>query len=91
MISQHSGRIADIAQNSCRYRVLQKALDCKEEEVCLLTGSELLQVDPATTLVNKHASHVSNKVRVVLYLGKSKMRIDVDSRVDSGIDSGIDF
>ncbi|KAJ7809513.1 hypothetical protein B0H14DRAFT_3880942 [Mycena olivaceomarginata] len=60
----HSGRIADIAQNCCRYRVLQKALDCKEEEVCLLTGSELLQVDPATTLVNKHASHVSNEASI---------------------------
>jgi hypothetical protein len=33
----------------------------------LLAGSELLRVDPATMLVNKHASHVSNKVRVVLY------------------------
>ncbi|KAJ7738697.1 hypothetical protein B0H14DRAFT_2991898 [Mycena olivaceomarginata] len=57
----HGGRIVDLAPNCCGYRVLQKALDCKEEEVCLLTGSELLRVDPATTLVNKHASHVSNK------------------------------
>ncbi|KAJ7693286.1 hypothetical protein B0H14DRAFT_3175309 [Mycena olivaceomarginata] len=32
------------------------------EEVCLLTGLELLRVDPATTLVNKHASDVSNKI-----------------------------
>ncbi|KAJ7791833.1 hypothetical protein B0H14DRAFT_2933994, partial [Mycena olivaceomarginata] len=55
------GRIVDLAPNCCGYCVLQKALDCKEKEVCLLTGSELLRVDPATTLVNKHASHVSNK------------------------------
>ncbi|KAJ7705695.1 hypothetical protein B0H14DRAFT_3027258, partial [Mycena olivaceomarginata] len=56
----HSGRIIDLVPNCCGYRVLQKALDCKEE-VCLLSGSEPLQVDPATTLVNKHPSHVSNK------------------------------
>ncbi|KAJ7751025.1 hypothetical protein B0H14DRAFT_2636110 [Mycena olivaceomarginata] len=56
-----SGRIVDLAPNCCGYRVHQKALDCKEEEVCLLTGSELPRIDPATTLVNKHASHVSNK------------------------------
>ncbi|KAJ7857826.1 hypothetical protein B0H14DRAFT_2750443 [Mycena olivaceomarginata] len=42
----HSGRIVDLALNCCGYRVLQKALDCKEKEVCLLTGSELLRVDP---------------------------------------------
>ncbi|KAJ7711936.1 hypothetical protein B0H14DRAFT_2414461, partial [Mycena olivaceomarginata] len=34
-----------------------KALDC-EEEVCLLMVSELLWAAPATTLVNKHASHM---------------------------------
>ncbi|KAJ7738700.1 hypothetical protein B0H14DRAFT_3515971 [Mycena olivaceomarginata] len=58
----HSGRIVDLAPNCCGYRILQKALDCKKEVVCLLTGSELLRVDPATMLVNKHASHVSNKL-----------------------------
>ncbi|KAJ7791853.1 hypothetical protein B0H14DRAFT_3500030 [Mycena olivaceomarginata] len=55
------GRIVDLAPNCCGYRVHQKALDCKEEEVCLVTGSELPRIDPATTLVNKHVSHVSNK------------------------------
>ncbi|KAJ7699820.1 hypothetical protein B0H14DRAFT_3034955 [Mycena olivaceomarginata] len=55
-MTMHRGHIVDLAPNSCGYRVLQKAVDCKEEE--------LLRVDPAMTLVNKHASHVSNKVRV---------------------------
>jgi hypothetical protein len=51
MTSLHSGRIVDLAPNCCEYSVLQKALDCKEEEVYLLTDSELLR---ATTLVKKH-------------------------------------
>ncbi|KAJ7333977.1 hypothetical protein DFH08DRAFT_965746 [Mycena albidolilacea] len=37
-----------------------KALDC-EEEVCLLIVSELFCAAPATTLVNKQASHMWNK------------------------------
>ncbi|KAJ7836467.1 hypothetical protein B0H14DRAFT_3460687 [Mycena olivaceomarginata] len=51
-VMRTAGRIVDLAPNCCGYPVLQKAPDCKEE---------LLRVDPATTLVNKHASHVSNK------------------------------
>ncbi|KAJ7904929.1 hypothetical protein B0H13DRAFT_2334488 [Mycena leptocephala] len=47
----------DLATNCCGYRVLRRALDC-EEEVCLLIVSELPRGDPATTLVNKHASHM---------------------------------
>jgi hypothetical protein len=61
MISLHSGRIVGLVPNCCGYRVLQRALDC-EEEVCLLIVSELLRGDPATTLVNKHVSHVWSKV-----------------------------
>jgi hypothetical protein len=34
----------------------------------LLIVSVLLRGDPATTLVNKHASHVGSKVRVVFLL-----------------------
>ncbi|KAJ7757312.1 hypothetical protein B0H14DRAFT_3511897 [Mycena olivaceomarginata] len=33
----HSGRIVDLAPNCCGYRVLQKALDCKEEEIAELS------------------------------------------------------
>ncbi|KAJ7814364.1 armadillo-type protein [Mycena leptocephala] len=54
----HSGRSVDHATNCCGYYVLQNALDCEEDEVCLLIVSELLRDYPATTLVNKHASHV---------------------------------
>jgi hypothetical protein len=68
VISLHSGHIVDLATNCCGYSLLQKALDCKEEEVCLLIVSELLRGDPATTLVNKHASHLWSKVRVVFIL-----------------------
>ncbi|KAJ7791155.1 armadillo-type protein [Mycena olivaceomarginata] len=56
------GRIADLPTNCYGYHVLQKALDCKEEEICLLIVSEVLRCDPATTLVNKHASHVLSKI-----------------------------
>jgi hypothetical protein len=68
MISQHSGRVVDLVTNCCGYRVLQRALDCEEEEVCLLIVSELLRGDPATTLVNKNASYVWSKMRVVFSL-----------------------
>jgi hypothetical protein len=68
MISLHSGRIIDLATNCCGFRVLQRALDCEEDEVCLLIVSDLLWGDPATTLVNKHASYVWSKVRVVFIL-----------------------
>jgi hypothetical protein len=68
MISLHSGRIIDLATNCCGYRVLQRTLDYEEEEVCLLIVSELLRGDPATMLVNKHASHVWSKVGVVFIL-----------------------
>ncbi|KAF8157629.1 hypothetical protein K438DRAFT_1986420 [Mycena galopus ATCC 62051] len=60
MIPLHNGRIIDLATNCYGYCVLQKTLDY-EEEVCLLIMSELLRGDPATTLVNKHASHVWSK------------------------------
>ncbi|KAJ7829129.1 hypothetical protein B0H13DRAFT_2679927 [Mycena leptocephala] len=53
------GHIVDLAMNCYGYYVLQKALDCREE-VSLLIVSELPRGDPATTLVNKHASHVWN-------------------------------
>ncbi|KAJ7699792.1 hypothetical protein B0H14DRAFT_3904483 [Mycena olivaceomarginata] len=52
----HSGRIVNLAPNCCGYRVLQKVLDCKEEEVCLLTDTELSwtpPVPPSFTYVNK--------------------------------------
>jgi hypothetical protein len=43
MISLHSGRIVDLATNCYEYHFLQRALDCKEEDVCLLIVSELLR------------------------------------------------
>ena len=49
--------IVELATNCYGCHVLQKALDC-EEDIRLLIVSELLVGDPATTLVNKHASHV---------------------------------
>jgi hypothetical protein len=66
-MSLYSSRAVDLATNCCGYHVLQSALNC-EEEVCLLIMSELLQGDPDTMLVNKHASHVWSKVRVVCIL-----------------------
>jgi hypothetical protein len=60
MNSLHSSRIVDLTTNCYVYYVLQMALDCKEEEDCLLIMSELLQDSPATTLVNKYASYVSH-------------------------------
>ncbi|KAJ6506802.1 hypothetical protein C8R45DRAFT_1176112 [Mycena sanguinolenta] len=56
------GRVVDLATNCYGCHVLQKALDCEEEEVRLLIVSELLMGDPAQTLVNKHASHVWSKI-----------------------------
>ncbi|CAK5271608.1 unnamed protein product [Mycena citricolor] len=56
------GRVVDLATNCYGCHVLQKALDCDEEDVRLLIVSELLLGDPAATLVNKHASHVWSKV-----------------------------
>ncbi|KAJ7897532.1 hypothetical protein B0H13DRAFT_2337868 [Mycena leptocephala] len=64
----HSGRSVDHATNCYGYYVLQKALDCEEDEVCLLIVSELLRGDPAPTLVGKHVSHAWSKVRVVCIL-----------------------
>jgi hypothetical protein len=55
------GRVVELATNCYGCHVLQKALDC-EEDIRLLIVSELLVGDPATTLVNKHASHVWSKV-----------------------------
>ncbi|KAF7354483.1 ARM repeat-containing protein [Mycena venus] len=55
------GRVVDLATNCYGCHVVQKALDC-EEEIRLLIVSELLRDDPATTLVNKHASHVWSKI-----------------------------
>ncbi|KAJ7074601.1 hypothetical protein C8F01DRAFT_1274072 [Mycena amicta] len=55
-------RVVDLATNCYGCHVLQKALDCEEEEVRLLIVSELLMGDPAHTLVNKHASHVWSKI-----------------------------
>ncbi|KAJ7899641.1 hypothetical protein B0H13DRAFT_2234209 [Mycena leptocephala] len=54
------GRIVDLATN-CYGTIPQKALDGKDEEVRLLIVSELLRGNPATTLVNKPASHVWSK------------------------------
>ncbi|KAJ8503376.1 hypothetical protein ONZ45_g10912 [Pleurotus djamor] len=55
------GRVVDLATNCYGCHVLQKALDC-EEDIRLLIVSELLLHDPASTLVNKHASHVWSKI-----------------------------
>ncbi|KAJ7460373.1 armadillo-type protein [Mycena galericulata] len=61
------GRVVDLATNCYGCHVLQKALDCEEEEVRLLILSELLMGDPAQMPANKHASHVWSKVYVVLF------------------------
>jgi hypothetical protein len=76
MISLYSGRalIIDLATNCHGNHVLQKPFDC-EEEVCLLIVSELLWGDPATTVVNKHVSHVWSKVRVVFILSSILRRL----------------
>jgi hypothetical protein len=60
--------MVDLATNCYGYYVIQQALGCKEEEDCLLSDSELLRGYPATTLVNKHASHMWSSVRVVFIL-----------------------
>ncbi|KAJ7847401.1 hypothetical protein B0H13DRAFT_2362514 [Mycena leptocephala] len=54
--------IVDLATNCYGYYVIQKALECKEEEDCLLIVSELLRGDPALTLVGKHVSHAWSKI-----------------------------
>ncbi|KAJ7824084.1 hypothetical protein B0H14DRAFT_3469602 [Mycena olivaceomarginata] len=56
IVSCMRARIVHLAMNCYGYYVFQKALDC--EEVCLLIVSELLRGDPATTLVNKYVSRV---------------------------------
>jgi pumilio RNA-binding family len=61
-----SGRVVDLATNCYGCHVLQKALDC-EEDLRLLIVSELLLGDPASTLVNKHASHVWSKVWAIMF------------------------
>ena len=53
-------------------------LHCEEEEVWLLIVSELLMADPAQTLVNKHASHMWSKVRLLFFSSLSL-------RVSSGL------
>ncbi|KIY44335.1 ARM repeat-containing protein [Fistulina hepatica ATCC 64428] len=55
------GRVVELATNCYGCHVLQKTLDC-EEHLRLLIVEELLNEDPATTLVNKHASHVWSKI-----------------------------
>lgn len=59
-LANSRGRIVELATNCYGCHVLQKALDC-EEDIRLLVVSELLVGDPATTLVNKHASHIWSK------------------------------
>ncbi|KAJ7705855.1 hypothetical protein B0H14DRAFT_3526211 [Mycena olivaceomarginata] len=59
IVAYMRGRIIDLVTNCCGYHALQNALACKE--VCLLIVSELLWGDPATTLVNEHASYVWHK------------------------------
>jgi pumilio RNA-binding family len=66
MLTVFRGRVVELATNCYGCHVLQKALDC-EEDIRFLIVQELLQGDPATTLVNKHASHVWSKVRYELY------------------------
>lgn len=55
------GRVVELSTNCYGCHVLQKALDC-EEDIRLLIVSELLLGDPASTLTNKHASHVWSKI-----------------------------
>ncbi|KAG5634284.1 hypothetical protein H0H81_002542 [Sphagnurus paluster] len=56
MVACMRARLVELASSRYGCRVLQKALDC--EDIRLLIVSELLLGDPAQTLVNKHASHV---------------------------------
>ena len=66
LVSQISrGRVVELSTNCYGCHVLQKALDC-EEDIRLFIVSELLLGDPASTLTNKHASHVWSKVRFIL-------------------------
>ncbi|KAJ7889405.1 hypothetical protein B0H13DRAFT_2341527 [Mycena leptocephala] len=47
------GRSVDHATNCYGYYVIRKALECKEEEDCLVIVSELFRGDPAPTLAGK--------------------------------------
>lgn len=75
ILRRRRGRVVELATNCYGTHVLQKALDCDDETrvcdiiVCVVADfvkylivSELLQGDPAATLINKHASHVFSKV-----------------------------
>ncbi|KAG9086257.1 hypothetical protein FS749_003771 [Ceratobasidium sp. UAMH 11750] len=55
------GRVIELATNCYGTHVVQKALDCTEE-IQLFVVAEMLQGDLATTLMNKHASHVWTKI-----------------------------
>ncbi|CAE6369887.1 unnamed protein product [Rhizoctonia solani] len=55
------GRVIELATNCYGTHVVQKALDCAET-IQMMVVSEMLQGDLATTLMNKHASHVWTKV-----------------------------
>ncbi|CCO34070.1 Meiotic coiled-coil protein 2 [Rhizoctonia solani AG-1 IB] len=55
------GRVIELATNCYGTHVVQKALDCAET-IRMMVVSEMLQGDLATTLMNKHASHVWTKV-----------------------------
>ncbi|KAJ7879330.1 hypothetical protein B0H13DRAFT_2346152 [Mycena leptocephala] len=73
-------RIVDLATNCYGYYVLQKALDCEEEEFCLLIVSELLRGDPATTLVNKHVSHLWSKITELSWITPAPLIFAYPSR-----------
>jgi hypothetical protein len=68
MISLYSGRIVDLGTICYEYYVPQKALNSEEQEVFLLNVPELLRGVPTMTLVNKYASLVLSRVRVVFIL-----------------------
>ncbi|KAJ7022362.1 hypothetical protein C8F04DRAFT_241895 [Mycena alexandri] len=63
------GRVVELATNCYEYHVLQKALNCKEQEVCMLIVSELLRGVSATTLVNNEASHMWSKATSLVDYG----------------------
>ncbi|KAF8713673.1 Pumilio-family RNA binding repeat, partial [Rhizoctonia solani] len=54
-------RVIELATNCYGTHVVQKALDCAET-IRMTVVSEMLQGDLATTLMNKHASHVWTKI-----------------------------
>ncbi|KAG8739701.1 hypothetical protein FRC10_005262 [Ceratobasidium sp. 414] len=70
------GRVIELATNCYGTHVVQKALDCAQDTQ-LFVVAEMLQGDLATTLMNKHASHVWTKIMEVCERRVSMMSLIV--------------